>query len=270
MLNWIWAGLLLCMCGVLLLAVVMLHFRRKARILAANYPIASLYALRKAAADYTCIKDISPTLLSLTVNLEDYHFYRHPGYDLSEIRRAMQENIRALSIRRGASTITQQLVKNLYFSFEKRISRKITELFLARMTEKALTKDQILELYLNMVDFGYGQWGIGNAAAFYFGTTPAALTQNQALLLSVMLPAPSYYDPLRHPEHLLAARDRALCHLTAINKLPQAEADVIRQTYSAERLDDALQRHADSGEADRVMMRNALADALKAEIAQRQ
>ena len=76
--------------------------------------------------------------------------------------------------------------------------------------------------------------------------------------------------PLRHPEHLLAARDRALCHLTAINKLPQAEADAIRQTYSAERLDDALQRHADSTEADRVMMRNALADALKAEIAQRQ
>lgn len=121
---------------------------------------------------------------------EDGAFFRHRGFDQEAIQNSIRENVKAGRFVRGASTISMQTAKNLYLSREKTLSRKLQEAVLTHLLEQELSKDQILELYLNVIEFGPGIYGIGPAAAYYFNSTPSQLSLGQALYLASILPNP--------------------------------------------------------------------------------
>jgi penicillin-binding protein 1A len=131
---------------------------------------------------------------------EDAEFYRHPGIDMAAIVRAMVANVRRGEIVQGASTITQQVVKQLLLTPERSVERKAKELILALQLESKLTKDEIFYLYLNHIYFGAGTYGISAASHGFFGVEPGSLSLAQAALLAGLPQAPSRYDPVRHPD----------------------------------------------------------------------
>jgi hypothetical protein len=124
------------------------------------------------------------------ITAEDGRFERHGGFDHEAIRNSIRENIRARRFVRGASTISMQLAKNLYLPRDKTLSRKLEEALLTLYLEQVLTKDQMMELYLNVVEFGPMVYGIGPAARHYFRTSPEALTVSQCYYLASILPSP--------------------------------------------------------------------------------
>lgn len=125
------------------------------------------------------------------VSFEDGRFHRHEGFDVEAIKNSIRENLRSWQFKRGASTISMQLAKNLYLERDKRLARKIEEAFLTMYLEQALTKEQIVELYLNVVEFGPNVYGVADAAHHYFRTSASSLTLSQAFYLASILPDPS-------------------------------------------------------------------------------
>lgn len=125
------------------------------------------------------------------ISCEDGRFHRHDGFDAEAIRNSIRENLKAGRFVRGASTISMQLAKNLYLSRSKNLSRKLQEAILTMYLEQELTKEQILELYLNVVEFGPNLYGVGPAASTYFRASPASLSLAQSMYLASILPAPS-------------------------------------------------------------------------------
>jgi hypothetical protein len=135
---------------------------------------------------------ISNHVDTAVVICEDGAFYRHRGIDPEAIANSLKMNLQTGQFTRGASTISMQLAKNIYLTREKTLSRKLQEAVLTRLLEQELSKDQIMELYLNVIEFGPGIYGIGPAAAFYFNTTPAELSLGQALYLGSILSNPKW------------------------------------------------------------------------------
>lgn len=145
--------------------------------------------------NYTKIVNISDTMKKAIISVEDNRFYNHHGFDFTAIVRATLVNIQSGEIEEGASTITQQLVKNLYLSDEQTMVRKIEELIMSLNLETRCSKDEILELYLNSIYFGSGYYGITDAAKGYFGKTPDNLNLPEAAMLAGLPNAPSLYSP---------------------------------------------------------------------------
>jgi penicillin-binding protein 1A len=146
------------------------------------------------------LAQISPWMTKSVLAAEDDEFYRHAGVRPTAILRALWIDLTHQKVRQGGSTITQQLVRNLFLSREQTLQRKVKEAILAFRMEKVYTKDQILEMYLNTIYMGHGAYGIGAAAQTYFGTSAQALTLGQATLLAGLIAAPEYYTPFRNPE----------------------------------------------------------------------
>jgi penicillin-binding protein 1A len=126
---------------------------------------------------------------------EDRRFYQHDGIDLVGISRAVLRNITRGSFEEGASTITQQLARTVFLSQDRTITRKLEEAALAGKLERQLSKEQILEQYLNYVYLGSGAYGVADAAWIYFSKSPAELTLSEAALIAGLPPAPSVYSP---------------------------------------------------------------------------
>lgn len=130
---------------------------------------------------------------------EDSNFYKHEGIDVKAIKNAIKYDLEKKSFARGASTITQQVAKNLYLSREKSISRKVKEVILAKRIEQELTKGRIIELYLNVVELGPMVYGIGHGAQYYFGKHASQLTPRECAFLAAMLPGPRVaYNPYKN------------------------------------------------------------------------
>ncbi len=146
-------------------------------------------------ADYVPIGCISPELRKAIVAIEDRRFYDHMGFDLTGMGRAALVNIQHGRIEEGASTITQQLVKNLFLANEQTLTRKVQELLLALDIELAYSKDEILEMYLNVVYYGAGFYGVNAASEGYYGKSPAALDLPEASMLAGVPNAPSELSP---------------------------------------------------------------------------
>jgi len=144
---------------------------------------------------YATLKEISPLFLLGVLESEDQSFYRHSGIDFKSTSRAVLSNLKARKLIEGGSTITQQLAKNLYFSFDKKFERKIAEVFVVRRLENQLSKNDILELYCNIAYFGEGNYGIKEATLFYFSKLPENLSADEAKILVKTLKSPSYYNP---------------------------------------------------------------------------
>jgi monofunctional biosynthetic peptidoglycan transglycosylase len=145
---------------------------------------------------------ISPTLRRAVVIAEDERFYEHAGVDWDAVRQAARKDWERGTLRVGASTITQQLAKNLYLSPARTPWRKLRELAIARRLEATLSKQRILELYLNVVEFGARTYGAEAAARRYFGKSAASLSAREAATLAAVIASPRIYDPVRHPERV--------------------------------------------------------------------
>ncbi len=148
--------------------------------------------------DYISLDQVSPYLIAAEIATEDKGFFLHAGFDPAAIFRAFMENLRSRATVSGASTITEQLAKNTLIPenerYERVPSRKIKEIFLSAAIERRYTKDQILELYINEMNYGNNSFGIVQAAWNYFGTTPDKLDLAQASFLAGMPQAPYGYD----------------------------------------------------------------------------
>ncbi|MGB5824147.1 MAG: biosynthetic peptidoglycan transglycosylase [Proteocatella sp.] len=151
----------------------------------------------KKYENYIYIEDVSAEFIDSMIKSEDKKFYKHNGFDLISTLRAAYQNLRSGKIVEGGSTITQQLSKNLYFSFEKKYERKVAELIVAFKLEKRYSKDQILEYYLNIIYFGEGCYGIKEASLHYYGIQPIELDESQAAALIRTLKSPNNYNPNR-------------------------------------------------------------------------
>ncbi len=148
--------------------------------------------MRRAYASYN---DISPNLVKSVLAAEDRRFFYHFGVDPTALLRAATTNFRSGEVQQGGSTITQQLAKNLFLQPKRTFSRKAEEFILALWLERRFKKQQILELYLNRVYFGGGNYGIGAAAYSYFGKEPKDITLAEGAFLAGLIKAPSYYSP---------------------------------------------------------------------------
>ena len=146
--------------------------------------------------NWISIEDINPLIIKATISTEDKNFYNHNGFDYFRIAKAMLINIKSGEIKQGASTISQQYIKNLYLTFDKTWKRKIEEAFLTLELETHFSKNEILEGYLNAIDFGGGNYGIKDASKYYFNKDPKDLTQAEASILVGIPKSPSYYNPI--------------------------------------------------------------------------
>ena len=146
---------------------------------------------------------ISPNLIRAVLLAEDAAFWSHGGVDWDEIKASLQRNIDRGEFSRGASTITQQLAKNLYLSPSRNPYRKLTEWMIARRLEAELSKQRILELYLNLIEWGDGVWGVEAASQRYFGISASELSVEQSALLAGAIINPRVYSPARPNGRLL-------------------------------------------------------------------
>ncbi|PWW02803.1 penicillin-binding protein 2A [Paenibacillus cellulosilyticus] len=161
-------------------------------------------------------------LIEAVVAVEDKRFFEHSGTDLQGIGRALMTNLSSGKTVQGASTITQQLAKNVFLSQERTWTRKWKELLLAQKIERNYNKQQIITFYLNQIYFGEGAWGIKKAAEVYFGVPVNELTLSESALLAGIIKAPSALTPYRHPDEAKARRNVVLQLMKDQGKIDQA------------------------------------------------
>lgn len=159
---------------------------------------------------WTPLSRITPELQRAVIAAEDASFFVHEGFDWEGIRDAALYNLEAGELKRGGSTITQQLAKNLYLSSERSLFRKAREALITRLLEYRLTKQRILELYLNVAEWGRGVYGAEAAARHHFGKSASDLTADEAAWLAAILPSPQRYDPIRKTNALTRRHQRIL------------------------------------------------------------
>ena len=150
--------------------------------------------------NYTKLSELPQIYIDAVISVEDHRFYTHPGIDIIAIGRAAINDIKAMSYVEGGSTITQQLAKNMYFTQEKKMVRKIAEVFMAFKIEGEYEKDEILELYINTAYFGNGYDTVKEASEGYLGKEPKDMTDGEAIMLAGIPNAPSVYNPIASPE----------------------------------------------------------------------
>jgi penicillin-binding protein 1A len=155
-------------------------------------------------------RDMSPLFVQAVIATEDSEFYKHGGVDPKAIMRAIVKDVIERRAAQGASTLTQQLAKQVFLTPDKTIRRKINEMFLAVQIEKDFTKDQIFELYANQVYLGHGAYGVEAASRMYFGKHAKELTLPEAAVLAGMIRSPMYYSPITHADRALNRRNHVL------------------------------------------------------------
>lgn len=181
-----------------------------------NILLASLFRHQREPIPIAQIPD---DLIRALICTEDRNFFSHPGVDLKGIARAIIHDIKTGSYEQGASTITQQLAKTLFFSSEKSISRKVKEMLVTFQIERRYSKREILELYLNQIYFGSGAYGIEAAASAYFGKHAQDLTLPESALIAGLPKAPSRYSPLNDPERAKHRRNVVLSLMAETNTI---------------------------------------------------
>lgn len=154
----------------------------------------------KSKANYLKISELPQIYLDAVISVEDHRFYKHSGIDIIAIGRALINDIKAMDFVEGGSTITQQIAKNEYFTQEKKITRKIAEVFMTYEIENNYSKDEILELYINTIYFGNGYYNIKDACEGYFGKSPNEMTAGECIMLAGIPNAPSVYNPKENPK----------------------------------------------------------------------
>jgi len=181
----------------------------------------------KSKENYTNFSELPQMYKNAVIAVEDHRFYKHNGIDIIAICRAAFNDIKAMSFVEGGSTITQQLAKNIYFTQEKKIERKIAEVFMAFEIEKNCDKDEILELYLNTSYFGDGYYTPKEACRGYFNKELNEMTDYECILLAGIPNAPSVYAPTKNPDLAKQRQRQVIDKMVKYKCLTQDEANEI-------------------------------------------
>ena len=184
--------------------------------------------------DMIKIVSIPEKLIDALIVMEDREFYNHNGINIKSTIRALAIDIVSLSTRQGASTITQQLARNMYntkgakhyIGADKHINRKLKEFITAIKIEQIYTKSEILELYFNSVYFGHGNYGVQSASKYYFGKDVSNLTLSECSILIGLLPAPAKYSPFRHPDRAIKRKKLVLRIMLDHNYINESQFNV--------------------------------------------
>lgn len=164
---------------------------------------------------WTPYERISPHLKRAIIAAEDSKFLEHEGFDFEAIQKAYEKNLRKGRLVAGGSTISQQLAKNLFLSGKKTPWRKIQEAIITLMLENVMSKRRILEIYLNVIEWGNGIFGAEAAIRYYYGVSASSITAEQAARLAAMVPDPRFYDRNRNTPWLLRKTDIILGHMVS-------------------------------------------------------
>jgi len=181
---------------------------------------------------WTPLAAISRTLVLCVVRAEDAKFFQHNGFDWDQVQDSFETNVEEGKYKRGGSTITMQLARNLFLWRQKLVVRKALEAYLTWRLESTLEKKRILELYLNSAEWGPGIYGIGEASRHYFGKPPSALTLGESAMLAAILPSPLRWNPQRAPQVAMRRQQELLSRLrreNAIDELPPAAPESSRE-----------------------------------------
>ena len=181
--------------------------------------------IKKEKINYIKYEDLPKNYINAIVAVEDRRFFEHNGVDLISIARAIVKDIQTMSLAEGGSTITQQLAKNTYFTQRKELTRKIAEIFMAFEYEKACTKEEILELYVNTIYFGDGYYCVYDAAHGYFDKNPQEMNLYESTLLAGIPNAPSVYAPTKNPELAKQRQAQVLNKMVKYKYLTQEKAN---------------------------------------------
>lgn len=154
----------------------------------------------KSIENYARFDELPKDYINAVISVEDKRFFKHSGIDLISISRALWIDIKERKFEEGGSTITQQLAKNVYFTQEKKVTRKIAEVFMARKFEANCSKEEIFEMYVNTSYFGDGYYCVKDAAEGYFDKLPKDMNLYECTLLAGIPNAPSVYAPTKNPE----------------------------------------------------------------------
>jgi membrane peptidoglycan carboxypeptidase len=224
-----------CLFLLLILTVAIILMRTAYRLLNEKPP-RRFYETVKKRPMFVPLKTLPPEVVKIFLLSEDPTFYQHHGILPTVMIQAVIRTI-ITKERRGGSTITQQLVKNIYLTHEQTIRRKALESLIALYIEwrGLLSKDEILELYLNLAEMGPRVYGIGAAAEYHFAKSAARLTVNQAIILATIMPSPFWRRPVKAPSYFESMRNRKILKLVARKFLTVAQAKEILQQYTAER-----------------------------------
>lgn len=166
------------------------------------------------------LNQISSHVRHAVVLAEDDTFYQHHGFDFEQLKRAARTNWERKKFAYGASTITQQLARTLYLSSNKDLLRKLKEALITRRLEKSLSKDRILELYLNVVEWGPEIYGVEAAAQHFFNKSAAELTPDEAIALTAILPSPRKWSPLKQTMFMAQRRATLMDRMIRAKYLP--------------------------------------------------
>ena len=182
-----------------------------------------LYFQGSGEKEWINLSDISNNLIKTTINIEDKRFYSHHGVDALRVIKATFNNLKNNKIIEGASTITQQYAKNLYLNFDKTFSRKLNELWYTIQIETHYSKDEILEGYLNTINYGHGNYGIKNASNYYFNKEPIDLTLAESIILANIPKSPNNYSPINNYDLAKEKQEKTLKKFLEDNLITEKE-----------------------------------------------
>lgn len=176
-----------------------------------------------SAADYIAIDNLNDYTLNAFISIEDRRFYSHKGIDYRRIAGALLNNVKSLSLKEGASTISQQLIKNTHLTNEKTLKRKFNEIKLTLELERKYSKKEILEKYLNTIYFGGGAYGINSASKRYFNKNASELTINESCMLAGIIKAPTIYSPITNYDNSIKRKNLVLKAMFDCNYISKSE-----------------------------------------------
>lgn len=188
-------------------------------------PMDSLVTGITSDENYVEYKDLPDMYVKAVVSVEDKGFWNHKGLNLKSIGRAIIRDLQAKSFVEGGSSITQQLMKNEYFNQEKRLERKIADMFAAVEFEKNYSKEEIFEYYANTIYFGSGYYGIYDAAMGYFGKAPWDLSDYECIMLAGLPNAPSVYSPDENPDLAEERMNQVIGEMVEDGELTEEQAE---------------------------------------------
>ncbi|MDD2376783.1 MAG: transglycosylase domain-containing protein [Clostridia bacterium] len=182
----------------------------------------------RSSNDYVKIGEMTEDYKNAVIAIEDHRFIEHGGIDYISTFRAVIKNLKVGELAEGGSTITQQLAKNMYFTQEKKFERKVAELFIAFKLEKEYSKDDILEMYINIMYFGNGYYGIGKASKGYLYKEPIEMTLYESTLLAGLPNAPSVYALNSNPALAKERQNQVLDCMVKYNYLTEVQAQEVK------------------------------------------
>lgn len=183
--------------------------------------------IKSGVTEYIEYEELPENYINAVIAVEDRRFFSHNGVDAISITRAIVKDIQTMSLAEGGSTITQQLAKNIYFTQEKKFTRKFAEMFMAFKIESSYSKDEILELYLNTSYFGDGYYTIKEACLGYFDKQLNEMTYYEMILLAGIPNAPTVYAPTKNPELARQRQKQVIDKMVKYKYLTEEDADKI-------------------------------------------